>query len=134
MSRLKGIEGIGEDNSRLLKRAGIHSVQALLDRGATLQGRRDLSENTGISESQLLRWLNNADLFRIRGIGEEYSELLELAGVDRISELVLQQPAELHRSLIIANDKRQLVKQLPSLNQVKSWIEQAKQLPRIIQH
>jgi predicted flap endonuclease-1-like 5' DNA nuclease len=134
MTRLKGIDGIGEDNSRLLKQVGIHSVQALLDRGASIQGRRDLAKNTGISESQLLRWLNNADLFRIRGIGEEYAELLELAGIDTVSELTQRQPVELHRGLIGANDKRQLVKQLPSLNQVKNWIEQAKQLPPVIQH
>lgn len=134
MTRLKGIDGIGEDYSKLLKEIGIHSVQTLLDRGASPQGRRDLAKNTGISESQLLRWLNNADLFRIRGIGEEYAELLELSGVDTVSDLSQQQSVDLHRRLIGANDKRQLVKQLPSLNQVKNWIEQAKHLPRVIQH
>ncbi len=106
MTRLKGIDGIGENNSKLLKQVGIHSVQTLLNRGASIQGRRDLAKNTGISESQLMRWLNNADLFRIRGIGEEYVELLELAGIETVSELTQRNPVDLHRGLIGANDRK----------------------------
>ncbi|WP_432820948.1 DUF4332 domain-containing protein [Trichloromonas sp.] len=134
MTRLKGIEGIGDEYSKRLKEVGILSVQALLDKGALPQGRHDLSKSTGIPESQLLRWLNNADLFRIRGIGEEYADLLEISGVDTVPELAQRNPENLHRMLIDANETRKLVRQLPSLNQVKSWIEQAKQLPRVIQH
>jgi len=134
MTRLKGIDGIGEEYSKRLKDVGILSVQALLDKGALPQGRRELSLSTGIPESQLLTWLNNADLFRIRGIGEEYAELLEIAGVDTVPDLAVRSPHNLHMMLIEANEHRQLVRQLPSLNQVKSWIEQAKQLPRVIHH
>ena len=134
MTRLKGIDGIGEEYSKRLKDVGILSVQALLDKGALPQGRRELSRSTGIPESQLLTWLNNADLFRIRGIGEEYAELLEIAGVDTVPDLAMRSPDNLHRMLIDANEQRRLVRQLPSLNQVKSWIEQAKQLPRVIHH
>ncbi len=134
MTRLKGIEGIGDEYSKRLKGVGILSVQALLDKGALAEGRHELSRSTGIPESQLLRWLNNADLFRVRGIGEEYAELLEIAGVDTVPELAMRNPENLHRMLINANETRKLVRQLPSLNQIKSWIEQAKQLPRVIHH
>lgn len=134
MTRLKGIEGIGDEYSKRLKDVGILSVQALLDKGALAKGRHELSRSTGIPETQLLRWLNNADLFRIRGIGEEYAELLEIAGVDTVPELAMRNPENLHRMLIDANETRKLVRQIPSLNQVKSWIGQAKQLPRVIHH
>ncbi|MDY0269649.1 DUF4332 domain-containing protein [Trichloromonas sp.] len=134
MTRLKGIEGIGEEFAARLKTIGIHSVQTLLDRGATPEGRRELAKASGIAEGLLLRWLNNADLFRIRGIGEDYADLLEGAGVDTVPELAQRSPKNLHRMLIDTNDKRPRVRQLPSVNQVKNWIDQAKQLPRIVQY
>lgn len=134
MTRLKGIEGIGEEFATRLKTIGIHSVQTLLDRGGTPEKRKELSKASGIAEALLLRWLNNADLFRIRGIGEEYADLLEGAGVDTVPELAQRSPDNLHRMLIDANDKRPRVRQLPSVNQVKNWIDQAKQLPRIVHY
>ncbi len=132
MTRLRGIEGIGEEHAGRLKEAGIQSVQALLDKGSSPEGRNELAKTSGIAEAQLLRWLSHADLFRIRGIGEEYADLLQLAGIDTVPELAQRSAENLHRMLIDANEKTPLVRQLPSVNQVKSWIDQARQLPRII--
>lgn len=134
MIRLKGIEGIDKEHYNRLKEVGVLSVEALLDKGGSPEGRSELAKSSGIDEEQLLRWLNIVDLFRIRGIGEEYADLLELAGIDTISELAECDPRTLHRTLIGANEKKSLVRQLPSVNQVKSWIEQARQLPRIVKY
>ena len=100
MIRLKGIEGLEKEHYNRLKEAGIFSVEALLDKGSSPEGRSELAKSSGIAEEQLLRWLNIADLFRIRGIGEEYADLLELAGVETITELAEADPRTLHRMLI----------------------------------
>ena len=80
------IEGIGPKYTKMLKKVGITQTKQLLSRGASKKGRKDLAAESGLKETQILKWSNMADLMRIRGVGEEYSELLEAAGVDTIKE------------------------------------------------
>ena len=95
---------------------------------------RELAEKTGISDKLLLEWVNHADLFRIKGVGEEYADLLEEAGVDTIPELAQRNPANLYEALEKANAQKKLVRQLPTRAQVESWVEQAKALPRVVSY
>lgn len=129
---LEYIEGVGSAYSQKLSEAGITTVEALLDKGATPQGRKELADTTGISEKLILRWVNMADLFRIKGVGQEYAELLEAAGVDTVPELAQRAPANLLAKMETANEQKKLVRRLPVLSQVESWVEQAKSLPRVI--
>jgi uncharacterized membrane protein len=131
---LEYIEGVGSAYSQKLSEAGITTVEALLDKGATPQGRKELADTTGISEKLILRWVNMADLFRIKGVGQEYAELLEAAGVDTVPELAQRAPANLLAKMETANEQKKLVRRLPVLSQVESWVEQAKSLPRVITH
>ena len=135
MSRpIKEIEGIGASYAEKLANVGIHTVHALLDKGCTKSGRRELAEKTGISETLILEWVNMADLFRIEVIGEEYSDLLEEAGVDTVVELSKRIPENLHTKIKEINEQKKLVKQLPTLDMVKKWIETAKTLPRKVEY
>ena len=134
MTSLLKVEGIGETYAGKLAKAGIATTKALLEKGATPKGRKEISEKTGISEKMVLEWINHVDLFRIKGVGEEYSDLLEEAGVDTVPELAQRNPENLHQKLADVNQSKKLVRQLPSLTQVQSWVEQAKQLPRVIQY
>ena len=129
MSKLTEIEGIGEVYAAKLQAADIDSIEALLETGATPKGRQELEEKTGISHKLILEWVNLADLMRIKGVGEEYSDLLEEAGVDTVKELRHRNPDNLHAALLEANAQKKLVRQVPSRNQVADWIEQAKTLP-----
>ena len=129
---LKYIEGIGDAYRQKLRQAGIRNVEELLDKGCTPRGRQEITETTGISEKILLRWINEADLYRIRGIGKEYAELLEAAGVDTVPELAQRVPAHLLEAMGTANTQKKLVRHLPALTQVESWVAQAKSLPRKI--
>ena len=106
----------------------------LLERGKTPKGRKDLAEATGINGKLILKWVNMSDLFRVKGIGPEYSELLEKAGVDTVKELRHRVPENLHAKLEEVNSStgRPLVRALPSLKAVQSWIEAAKQLDPIV--
>ncbi len=131
---IKEIEGIGPSYAEKLASIGIHTVHALLDKGCTRTGRRELAEKSGISETLILEWVNMADLFRIEGIGEEYSDLLEEAGVDTVVELSNRIPENLHAKLKEVNEQKQLVRQPPSLDMVKKWIEEAKKLPRVVEY
>jgi len=94
----------------------------------------ELAQKTGISETLVLEWVNMADLFRIEGIGEEYSDLLEEAGVDTVVELSKRVPENLHAKLKEVNEQKKLVQQLPTLDTVKKWIESAKTLPRKVEY
>jgi len=107
-------------------------VEALLQAGASPKGRADLAEKSGISGKLILEWVNRADLYRIRGISEEYSDLLESAGVDTVPELAQRNAANLHAALVQVNGEKKLVRHLPGESQVAAWIEQAKALPRVV--
>jgi uncharacterized membrane protein len=131
---LKYIEGIGDVYGEKLHASGIRNVEDLLDKGCNPPGRQEIAAITGISEKLVLRWVNMADLYRIHGIGKEYSELLEAAGVDTVPELAQRVPANLVEKLAAANEQRKMVRRLPVLSQVESWVTQAKNLPRKINY
>jgi len=132
MARIIDIEGIGHVYAGKLRRVGIKTTGRLLKVAATRQGRKNLSERTGISEKLILEWVNLADLMRIKGIGEEYGDLLEEAGVDTVKELRNRRPHNLYQALIETNVKKHLVRRLPSRRAVESWITQAKTLPPVL--
>jgi predicted flap endonuclease-1-like 5' DNA nuclease len=132
MTKLAIVEGIGEVYAGKLMEAGIATAEALLEKGSTPQGRKGLAEETDISGKLILEWVNHVDLFRIKGVGEEYSDLLEEAGVDTVPELAQRNAANLHAKLAEVNEAKKLVRRLPAQSQVADWIEQAKALPRVI--
>jgi predicted flap endonuclease-1-like 5' DNA nuclease len=134
MTALSKIEGIGPKYQVVLKEAGVASVEALLKMGATPKGRATLAENSKISDKLILEWVNHADLFRIKGVGEEYSDLLEEAGVDTVVELAKRVPANLVEKMASANAEKKLVRQLPTLKMVADWVAQAKALKRVIEY
>jgi predicted flap endonuclease-1-like 5' DNA nuclease len=134
VAKLTTVEGIGEKQAQKLTDAGIVTTDALLAQGKTPQGRQKIAESTGISERLILDWLNRIDLFRIKGIGEEYSDLLESVGVDTVPELAQRNAENLYETIIGVNTKKKLVRQPPGQEQVADWIEQAKQLPRVIEY
>ncbi len=134
MTKLTAIEGIEDVYAKRLKIAGVPTVEALLERGATPAGREQLATSAVISSKLILEWINLADLFRVKGIGEEYSDLLEEAGVDTVPELAQRNAANLFAKLVEVNAEKKLVRRVPTLNQVTSWIEQAQSLPRIVQY
>ena len=134
MAKITDVEGIGPANAKKLVGANVRSVEALLQRGKTKKGRKELAAATGLNEKDILSWVNMADLFRIRGVGEEYSDLLEGAGVDTVVELSKRVPANLHKKMVEVNNTKKLVRQLPSEKQVAGWVEQAKTLDRMVEY
>jgi predicted flap endonuclease-1-like 5' DNA nuclease len=132
MTKLMDIEGVGETYAKKLAAAGVRGTAGLLKSGATPQGRKLLSDKTGIAESLILQWVNHVDLYRIKGVGSEYSDLLEAAGVDTVVELANRNPANLFQKLVETNRQEELVRQLPVESQVAGWVEQAKKLERKI--
>lgn len=134
MASLVKIEGIGEKYAIKLKMVGISTTDTLLDRGSTPQGREEIARKSGITKTLILEWVNLADLFRIKGVGEEYSDLLEEAGVDTVVELAQRNPDNLYQSVVEVNQKKKLVRKLPTQGQVKDWVKQAKKLPRVLEY
>ena len=129
MTKLEVVEGIGPVYAAQLRAAGIATIEALLQNGATPTGRQDLEEKSGIGHALILEWVNLADLMRIKGVGEEYSDLLEEAGVDTVKELRNRVPENLYEAIVKTNEVKSLVRRLPTLDMVRDWVRQAKALP-----
>jgi predicted flap endonuclease-1-like 5' DNA nuclease len=132
--RLADIEGIGPVYARKLTKAGIRGVGSLLTKGATPKGRQEIVGAAGIGPKLILEWVNLADLYRIKGVGSEYSDLLEEAGVDTVVELAKREAKKLYEKMMEVNMKKNLVNQLPSRKQVGKWVQQAKRLPRVVKY
>ena len=134
MAKIIDVEGIGPVYSKKLVAAGITTTGKLLKKGATPEGRKEIEKQTGISHELVLEWVNHVDLYRIKGVAQEYSDLLEEAGVDTVPELAQRKPANLHAKLMEVNGMKKLVRQLPSEKQVADWVDQAKKMPRVIKY
>jgi predicted flap endonuclease-1-like 5' DNA nuclease len=132
MAEIETIEGIGSKYAEKLSQVGVATTQSLLEQGATRKGRQTLVEQTGISAKLIMEWVNLADLFRVKGIGEEYADLLEAAGVDTVPELAQRNPENLYEKLKVVNTEKHLTRRVPSQQQVKDWVAEAKELPRIV--
>ncbi len=134
MASIEPISGIGPTYGERLRSLGIRTTEALLKAGATPQGRQELAEKVGVSADTILKWVNRADLMRITGIGEQYSDLLEAAGVDTVVELARRNPENLHQKLVEVNAEKGLVRRLPNPAMVADWIEKAKGLERAVSY
>lgn len=126
---LSVFDGLDEETEAALRAAGIRTSASLLEAAKDAKGRKKLAARTGIDEKRLLALANTADRLRIKGMGKEYAELLQVVGVNTVRELKYRNPARLARAMSEANKKRKLVRMLPSDNLVHRWIENARKLP-----
>jgi predicted flap endonuclease-1-like 5' DNA nuclease len=134
-NKIEDIEGIGPAYGEKLRTAGVNSVKQLLDQGCNRKGREGLAKATGLDVSLILKWVNMADLFRVKGIGGEYAELLKRSGVDTVKELRHRNPENLLTKMTEVNSAgRPLVRSLPSLKTVESWIRHAQELEPVVTH
>jgi uncharacterized membrane protein HdeD (DUF308 family)/predicted flap endonuclease-1-like 5' DNA nuclease len=131
---LEYIEGIGPAYAGKLSKNGINTPLDLLKQGSTPAGRSDIAKRSEVSGLLILEWINHIDLYRIKGVGSEYADLLEESGVDTVMELAHRNPVNLFEKMSSVNEVKQLVRKLPAQSQVEDWIEQAKTLPRVIQY
>ncbi len=134
MAKLEDIEGIGPTYADKLRAAGVTTQKKLLELGSTPTGRRKIEKDSGLSGKLVLKWINRADLARVRGIGEEYADLLEVAGVDTVPELARRNAKNLFERMNTVNAARKLVRSVPTLAKVEAWTAQAKDLPRAIHY
>jgi predicted flap endonuclease-1-like 5' DNA nuclease len=134
MSSITEIEGIGPAMAEKLQAAGIKTVEALLAAGATAKERAAIVEQTGISAAQISRWVNHADLFRLKGVGSQFAELLEAAGVDSVPELAQRKAANLAAKMAEINAEKNLTRVVPTEAMVEAWVAQAKTLDRVVHH
>lgn len=127
---LEYVEGIGPVYADKFRAVGVNTIQDFYEKGASAAGRTDLAESTGISGKLILEWINHVDLYRIKGVGSEYADLLEEAGVDTVVELATRNPANLFEKMVAVNAEKKLVRRVPVQSQVEDWVYQAKMLPR----
>ncbi len=132
--KLIDIEGIGLSYAAKLRKVGIRSVEGLLKAGATPKARKSVAKAAGFQARTILGWVNRADLYRVKGIGRQYSDLLEKSGVDTVVELARRDPKKLYPKMGEVNLKKNLVNQMPTKKQVGAWIRHAKRLPRVVKY
>jgi predicted flap endonuclease-1-like 5' DNA nuclease len=133
-TKIEEIEGIGPVLGEKFREAGITSTEKLLEVAQTPSQRAQLAETTGISKEMILKFANMADLFRIHGVGQEYAELLEAAGVDTVPELAQRNAENLTRKMEEVNEAKQLTRRTPPATEVEKWVAEAKTLPRALEY
>ena len=132
--KIEEVEGIGPATGEKLRAAGVPNTDKLLEKGRTREGRAALADATGLSEKQVQRFVNMADLFRIKGVGGEFAELLEAGGVDTVVELATRNAANLQAKLDEVNAEKKLTRRVPSLGEVERWVKEAGELPRAVEY
>ncbi len=128
--KLTSIQGVAAATEAKLKAAGVNSTDELLEKGATPKGREELAAKSGIGAAQILKFVNYADLMRIKGIGGQTAELLQAAGVDTVAELAKRNASNLGLKLSEVNDAKKLTGKVPPEKQLADWIEAAKTMPK----
>ncbi|MFB0562540.1 MAG: DUF4332 domain-containing protein [Candidatus Lokiarchaeia archaeon] len=131
---IEKIEGIGEVYTEQFKAIGIKTTKDLLEAGKTPSGREELAKKMDLSTELILEWVQDSDLMRIKGVSEEYSDLLEESEVRDVPDLATKDPASLYKKILEVNAEKKIVRKTPLRNDIKKWIEQAKKLPKIIEY
>lgn len=134
MANIEDIEGVGPAFAAKLSEAGVNTVEKLLAQGATKKGREGIAETTGIPEKNILKFVNHADLMRINGVGPQFAEMLEAAGVDTVVELAGRRPDNLAVKLAEVNEAKNLANRTPSESEVEKWVAEAKTMDRAVHH
>lgn len=132
--KIEDVEGIGPVIGEKLRSAGVPDTDALLNGAKTPSQRKALAEASGLTEKQILKFANMVDLYRIKGVGSEYAELLEAAGVDTVPELAQRNAENLAKKLAAVNEEKNLTRRVPSESEVTRWVEEAKTLPRMLEY
>ncbi len=134
-SGIEDVEGIGPDNAAKLAAVGISTTDDLLKAGAKRHDREQIAESTGISSKLILEWVNLVDLMRVPGVGPQYSDLLEAAGVDSPAELAQRNAANLAITVqeVIAA-RPGIVRRTPSEDDIAAWIDGAGKLDKVVEH
>jgi predicted flap endonuclease-1-like 5' DNA nuclease len=132
--KIEEIEGIGPATGEKFRVAGVSDTESLLEKGCRPGGRKELAAATGLSEKRILRFVNMADLFRIKGVGGEFAELLEAAGVDTVKELRTRNASNLAEKMAEVNAEKKLTRRVPTLAMTEDWVKQAEGLPPKIEH
>lgn len=132
MTRLLMIDGIDHNNRYKLQRVGIRTVESLLQSCQNSENRELLAEKARIPQMNLEKWVNQADLTRIRGVGGEFAKLLEAIEVISVAALARQEPEALLEKMAAANAVKKHVRKIPTMQKIESWIEQARSLPPLL--
>lgn len=132
--KIEAVEGIGEVFGEKLRLVGIKDTHELLHALSSPTKRSSVAKNTAIPEKHILRFANMVDLFRIKGVCPQYSELLEASGVDTTKELAMRVPSNLLKKMDEVNSAKNLSKRIPTEKELVRWIEEAKSLSRIIEY
>ena len=132
MQKISNVEGIGRVYATRLANIGVSTFEALLKRGASKKGRKNIADKCGIPEDDILRCVKKADLARIKGIGSQYADLLEVVGVDSVPKLAQRKAGNLHNKMMEVNAEENVVSQLPAEPKVKDWVKQAQELDKVV--
>ncbi len=132
--KISTIEGIGETTTAKLEKAGITTVEALLEKGGQKTGRKEIADAAGMSESVVLNFVNMADLFRINGVAGQFAELLKASGVDTVKELATRNAENLWAKLTEVNAEKNLTRVVPTAEKLTDFISQAKNLDQKVFH
>ncbi len=133
MAKIGQVEGIGPVFREKLENAGIMTTEALLTKCATAAGRADLASSADIQPKRLMSFVSRADFFRVKGVGRQFSELLQNVDVHTVQQLAAADAEALNASMTEVNEQKNLTKAVPSAKQIQGFIDVAKTLDAIVE-
>ncbi len=128
-TNITDIEGIGPKYGEALTKAGIATVEQLLEQCASAEARAKCAETTGLNVKSLERWAKMSDFFRLTDVAGNEAELLEVSGYRNMADLAESTAADVLSKLQATNAEKSLAPSVPEESVIESWISQAKTLP-----
>jgi len=117
-----------------LKCQGVTNSRQLLRAAGPFRARVILAGKTGIDMATLAYIVKRADMARLKGVGATFADMLEVMGVDSVERLAGWAPDALHRTLLDFNRSERFARRAPTRDETKTWVDQARKLPVLIDH
>ncbi|MGB0862120.1 MAG: DUF4332 domain-containing protein [Saprospiraceae bacterium] len=132
MAKIGSIEGIGPVFREKLENAGILTTETLLEKGASAEGRAALAASTEIEGKRIMTFVSRADFMRIKGVGRQFSELLQNVDIHTVDQLAAADATAINTAMTTVNDAKNLTKVVPSVKQIQGFIDVAKGLDAVV--
>ncbi len=129
---IQEIQGIGPVYEKKMAAAEVASVEELLAKGSTPDGRAAIVEASGLKEDKVLTFVHHADLFRVAEMSPDFAELLVAGGVSSPTELAGQDAETLAGALASVNEEKHLAPESPNQEQIASWMASAGSLDKVV--
>ncbi len=133
-NRLRDFPGITIETITKLEQSGIKNTLKLFERVLNPELRKQLAEETGISNAEILELTKLTDLSRVRWIGHTFARMLYDIGFNTVEKLTQADPEDLHFKINTYNKEHGIYRGQIGLNDMKIVVNTARDVPQDIEY